>query len=123
MIVDDDEPIRFLLRRIADRDDRCVLVAEVTDGASAASVAAEVRPDAIILDVHMPELDGIAAIPLIREAAPACRIVIFSSDPTRHDQALDAGADVWRSKTDGFSSVLDAALERPAPSSSRGVSR
>lgn len=111
MIVDDDESVRFLLRRLATRHVDCEIVGEASDGSSAAELAERVRPDVVILDVHMPKLDGIEAIPRILAGSPGSRIVMFSSDPTRRETALARGADRWCSKTDGFESVVQTALD------------
>lgn len=110
MVVDDNESIRFLLRKLAARTDGCEVVGEADNGADAARIASDLQPDAVVLDVHMPKVDGVQAIPLIRQASPGTRIVVFSSDPTRHDEALAAGAHQWCDKSDGFTAVLERAI-------------
>lgn len=98
VLVDDNESIRRLLRTLIGLDPDCVVVGEATDGEEAVQVAAGTRPDVVLLDVVMPVMDGVSAIPRIREVSPASRIVMFSSEPERRSDALDVGADGWLTK-------------------------
>ncbi len=53
---------------------------QAADGAEALSLAAELQPDLILLDLSMPGLDGISALPRLRDAAPACEVVVLTAD-------------------------------------------
>ena len=55
------------------------MVGEVNDAAGAIRSSAELRPDCVVLDLSMPGMDGLEAIPLIGEASPAPAIVVFSN--------------------------------------------
>jgi signal transduction histidine kinase len=102
LIADDTDDIRLLLRSALERDGRFVVVAEATDGVESIREAARHHPDAIILDLAMPLMDGLEAIPAIRRRSPKSRIVVLSVFPAERmaSQVLEAGADAYLEKTD-----------------------
>src|ERR1700674_5696949 len=55
---------------------------EAADGEEAIEVAAQLLPDVILLDLSMPGLDGLDALPRLREAAPDCEVVVLTADGT-----------------------------------------
>lgn len=113
LVVDDQPDIRMLLRHHAanDEDGGIRIVGEAADGRSAIEAAAQHRPDAIVLDVRMPKLDGISAIPALRAVAPGVRIVMYSSSEDRRDEALSRGADAWVAKRRGWPEVRRQLLQ------------
>jgi len=70
------------------------VVGEAADGPSALNVAADLAPDAVVMDVGMPGMDGIEAAASLREAAPGTRVVMLTvhDDPNTRRRAQDAGA-------------------------------
>ena len=78
LLVDDVPDIRLLLRITVSRDERFEVVGEAEDGEEAILLAGELKPDVIILDLAMPKLDGLQAIPRIRKEVPGVRILVFS---------------------------------------------
>ena len=94
VLADDDEDARFLIRRTLERSGRFSVVAEAVDGAEATVVTGAQHPDLVILDLRMPKVDGIAALPQIREAAPEAVVIVVSALPRERlaNQAVDAGA-------------------------------
>lgn len=95
LIVDDAEELRVLLRMFMDRSSRLEVVGEAVDGLDGVEQARALQPDVVVLDIAMPRMDGLQALPLIREAAPDVCVVVLSgfAESTMSDQARQAGAD------------------------------
>lgn len=94
LIVDDDDRLRDVLSVYIAYEDGLEVAGTAGNAAEATEMATRLRPDAIVLDYHMPGVDGIAAIPLLRDAVPDVRIVMFSADDDRgaSEAALASGA-------------------------------
>src|SRR5947209_1222385 len=94
LLVDDLSDIRLVMRLLLEADGRAEVVGEAADGAEAARLAGELRPDAVVLDLRMPGMDGVSALPLIRDAAPGAVVVALSALPIgpTTDRAVDLGA-------------------------------
>ncbi len=112
LVADDDALMRRLLRTLLGTRDELELVGEAADGRAALALAAELRPDVVVLDQAMPGLDGLGAARAIRQALPACRIVIFSGQDgaTHAAAARAAGADRYVEKRSGIGSLTAAVL-------------
>ena len=94
MIVDDDELMRAGLRAILSSDEAIEVVEEAGDGHQAVRRARRARPEVVLMDVRMPDLDGIAATEQVLAALPEAKVVIlttFEEDEYIHG-ALRAGA-------------------------------
>jgi two-component system response regulator DegU len=92
LIVEDNPTIRRLIRRaISDVADN---IFECEDGADALAAYTEHRPDAVLMDVRMPRMDGLAATRQILSHHPAARIVIVTdyNDDGLRNAAREAGA-------------------------------
>src|SRR5881227_4089056 len=61
------------------------VVGEAADGESAVGRAADLQPDLILLDLSMPGLDGLSALPRLREAAPSCEVVVLTASGTEEN--------------------------------------
>jgi DNA-binding NarL/FixJ family response regulator len=94
VIADDVEDLRYLLKRALERDGRFAVVGMAANGRDAVVQAAQERPDLTLLDLSMPVMDGLEALPLIRSAVPQCTVVVLSGfDAERMESAaLDRGA-------------------------------
>jgi DNA-binding NarL/FixJ family response regulator len=70
------------------------VVGEAEDGAEAVSCADELQPDLILLDLSMPGVDGLTALPRLRDAAPGCEVVVLTASGTEENLlgAIRAGA-------------------------------
>jgi DNA-binding NarL/FixJ family response regulator len=104
MVVERYRFVRDALRIVIDPVPGLSLVAEADDVYEAIDRVTDEEPDVILLDVDWPSLDGLAAAPLLRQAAPGACVVMYSSDPEFEtadpgfragDAALDAGADAY----------------------------
>ena len=93
-LADDGDRMRSVLAELLELDGRFDVVAEATDGFEAVCVAARERPDVMIVDFNMPVMDGLEAIPHIREASPHTAVVMMSSLDARElaHRARSAGA-------------------------------
>ncbi len=70
------------------------IVGEAANGVEAVQLAVKLAPDVVLMDLRMPEMDGVAAIKALQEAAPACRVLVLTTYETDADigHAIDAGA-------------------------------
>ena len=83
LIVDDEKAVRTALGRLLGTREEWVVVGEAADGAEAIGKAKELKPDVVIMDVTLPELNGLAATPEIKKAIPSAEILIF----TQHESS------------------------------------
>jgi DNA-binding NarL/FixJ family response regulator len=79
MLVDDDGLMREGLRAVLSSDDRIEVTGEAENGRLAVQRARHLRPDVVLMDVRMPELDGIAATEQLIAAAPDSQVVILTT--------------------------------------------
>jgi signal transduction histidine kinase len=100
LIVDDQIDARIVLRAMLEASGRFEVVAECEDGEQAVAEAARLRPDLIVLDLEMPGLDGLGALPRLREVAPDARTVVLSGYPASRYAAVatQQGATVYLEK-------------------------
>src|SRR3954469_25234687 len=101
LLVDDHPLTRSALAGLL-RQHGFDVVGEAEDGAQAIDLAAELAPDLILLDLSMPGLDGIGALPRLREAAPDCEVVVLTASGTEENllHAIRAGAAGYLLKTE-----------------------
>ncbi|MDQ3932564.1 MAG: response regulator transcription factor [Actinomycetota bacterium] len=98
VIVDDNAGIRTLLRSLAKRERRMAVVGEAENGVEAVMITRRKQPDVVILDVMMPVMDGLEAIPGIIESSPRTCIVMYSAYADPRDEAFRLGAHGWCTK-------------------------
>jgi DNA-binding NarL/FixJ family response regulator len=111
-LVDDQTMIRAGFKSLLTKDPRFEVVGESGDPRRAVDAIAAVKPDVVLLDISMPGLSGIDAIPQIRKSHPRARIVMLThhEGDTFVEQAMRAGADGYLSK-DSEPAELTLALE------------
>jgi PAS domain S-box-containing protein len=125
VIVDDSAEVRLLVRTRLRISRKLAVVAEGGTGADAVAAAGEHRPDLMLLDVSMPGMDGLEALPQVLGASPDTRVVMYSgfSEQGLAHRALELGASVFLEKSssletlaDELVAVLSTPRSRPAAS-------
>jgi two-component system response regulator DesR len=110
LLADDQALVRGALSALLGLEPDLEVVAEVGSGDQVVPAALEHRPDVALLDVEMPGADGIAATALLREAAPAVRVLIVTTfgRPGYLRRALQAGASGFVVKDTPAAQLADA---------------
>jgi len=110
VVCDDVAEMRKLLRFALETDPRMRVVGEADNGRDGARVIAELQPDVVLLDLSMPEMDGLETIPEIVSAAPETGIIIFSGFAAERmeEPALESGADLYIEKGSPLDDVIAA---------------
>jgi DNA-binding NarL/FixJ family response regulator len=79
ILVADDKPlVRSGLRMLLEQHESWTVCGEAADGIEAVEQAVALKPDVILLDISMPKLDGLTAVPLIREKVPTAAIIVLT---------------------------------------------
>ena len=101
LLVDDHTLFRRGLKALLEQDERFTVSAEAGDVGEALRCLQRERPDVILLDNHLPGVRGVDAIPALKEAAPAARVLMLTVSENENDlaAALQAGADGYLLKT------------------------
>lgn len=101
LITDDHGVLREGVISILDNYPEFVVIAEAEDGERALELAKRVQPDAVILDLMLPILDGLQVARKLRRTHPNIKIVVLSAlaEPEIVEQALKIGVDAYVSKT------------------------
>jgi DNA-binding NarL/FixJ family response regulator len=103
VVVDDVEEMRTMLRLSLEMDGRFEVVGEAENGLEALHLVEKYRPNAVVLDLVMPKMGGIQAIPRIVDLSPDTKILALSFyDEYRRLKAMAAGAHDYTFKGDDF---------------------
>jgi pilus assembly protein CpaE len=110
VIVDDIAETRENIRKLLQFEPNIDVVGVARSGAEAIKVSAETNPDVVLMDINMPDMDGITATERIRARLPGVQIVILSvqSDPNYMRQAMLAGARDFLTKPPDLDELLSA---------------
>ncbi|MGN6753486.1 MAG: response regulator [Intrasporangium sp.] len=79
LLVDDEAMVRVGLRMVLTAEPDVEVVGEASDGAVAGTMAAQLRPDVVLMDVRMPHVDGIEGARRVLEASPESRVVVLTT--------------------------------------------
>jgi PAS domain S-box-containing protein len=120
VVVDDSAEVRMLVRTRLRISGRVRVVGEGATGREAIALAAEHRPALMLLDVSMPVMDGLEALPRVREVSPETRVVLYSGfdEEGLAHKAVELGAAAFIEKSTSIDSLVDELLavidtERP----------
>lgn len=94
LLADDHQLVRAGLTQLLEGSDEFVVVGTAANGNEACALAVELQPDIVLMDLSMPECDGIAATRKLKERAPEVKVLVLTSfsDQRRIFEAIDAGA-------------------------------
>jgi CheY-like chemotaxis protein len=108
LLADDDEDFLESLRELIDVQRELTVVATATNGLSAIELVDELAPDAVVLDLHMPLLDGVTTMARLRRDHPHLCLIALTGDaaPELHAAAKDSGADDVLLKTEFVDGLL-----------------
>jgi DNA-binding NarL/FixJ family response regulator len=95
LVADDDERYAESLRRLIEEQPELTVVGLAHDGLQTIELAETLAPDAVVIDLHMPKLDGVATIDRLRRRHPHLCLIALTGDenPELHQAASEAGAD------------------------------
>ncbi len=109
VVVDDAAEVRTLVRTRLRLSGRFTVVGEGVDGREAIELVALHRPDLVLMDVSMPGMDGLEALPLVRRRSPETRVVLYTGfeEEGLAQEALRRGASAFVEKSAPVSALLD----------------
>ncbi len=113
VLCDDVPPLRALARFVLEEGGQIQVVGEAGDAAAAVELCSSLQPDVILLDLSLPGMDGLEAIPLLKSAAPGVAVVVFSGFAAERMEApaLAQGATRYLEKGDDLAQVRDVLIE------------
>lgn len=110
LLADDHRILRQGLRGLLSADKDFDVIGEAEDGRSAVAMAERLTPDVIVMDIGMPDLNGIDATRQIVERVPAARVIALSAYADRRliSEVLKAGASGYLMKDSAFDELVEA---------------
>jgi DNA-binding NarL/FixJ family response regulator len=110
LVVDDHPMFRTGVVAMLNATAQMTVVGEAADGESAVALFDALRPDVTVLDLGLPDTDGVAVIAALRRLSPACRVVVLTTygGDGRARRALNAGAQGYLLKTSVASNLIGA---------------
>ena len=111
LLADDEQPFLDALSPLIERQPQLAVVGTALDGLAAIELADELGPVAVVIDLHMPRLDGVSAVARLRRDHPNMCVIALTGDkePALHTAVTEAGADAVLMKGE-FVDVLVARL-------------
>ncbi|MBR9867498.1 two-component system response regulator NarL [uncultured Amphritea sp.] len=116
LLIDDHPLLRKGVKQLIELDSQLLVIGEASNAEEGITQATQLEPDLILLDLNMPEINGIETLKLLRDAGVASRVVVFTVSDNEEDviAALKAGADGYLLKDmepeDLLSNLNQAAL-------------
>lgn len=117
LLADDDADFLAALRELIDRQPELHVVGAAANGLEAIEQADELVPDAIVIDVHMPLLDGVTAVARLRRDHPSLCVIALTGDdaPELHEAVREAGADGVLVKSELVETLVDRVADARSP--------
>ena len=111
-ICDNYGALRDLMRFALEDDPRIQVVGEAEDAITCVRELPDARPDVLVLDLRMPGVTGLEAVPEIRGASPDTRIVVYSQyiDDATAAELADAGVEAWLRKDEDLNELRATVL-------------
>jgi len=115
LVVDDHALFAEALMLTLGIDERIEVIGSASSGVEGVSLAEALRPDVVLMDVHMPSMDGIEATRRVRRVSPSTRVVMVTAarSPQIAFHALAAGAERCLTKDTPALKLIDAILDAP----------
>ena len=110
LLADDEAMFVESLRPLIDEQPELAVVGAAADGLAAIELCEELHPDAIVIDLHMPLVDGVTAVARLRRDFPSMCVIALTGDASAklHEAVTEAGADAVLLKDE----FVDALVER-----------
>ncbi len=110
LIVDDHAVVRRGIRALLEAEDGFLVVGEASSGAQAVLLAADLAPDVVLMDLVMPEFDGVEATRLLKQRSPRSQVIVLTSyhEDEQIFPAIRAGALSYLLKGVGLDELTDA---------------
>ncbi|BBB30803.1 two-component system response regulator NarL [Neptunomonas japonica] len=95
LLIDDHPLLRKGVKQLIELDDELIVIAEASNAIDGIKAAKETEPDLILLDLNMPNINGIETLKMLRDEEVASRVIVFTVSDNEEDvvAALKAGAD------------------------------
>lgn len=112
LLVDDHEYVRIGTREVLETSDEILVVGEAADGQSALANTEDLDPDVVLVDIRLPDQNGLGLVHRLTAARPSVRVVILSaySDPALVRAAFGVGATGYLVKTMPRKGLISAVL-------------
>ncbi len=130
VIVDDTEDIRMLVRMTLEAWGGFEVVGEADNGLAGVDVVTRTQPDVVLLDLRMPVMNGLDALPRIRRACPDARVIVLSGfdADVMAEHAMDGGAHGYAQKGAGVTDLVRYVVRvldepHPPPTPALGIPR
>jgi two-component system NarL family response regulator len=109
LLADDDEAFLDALEPLIDGQPELKVVGAAHDGVEAIECVERLAPDAVVIDLHMPRLDGVSAVARLRHDHPSLCLIALTGDEdvNLHRAAVAAGADAVIVKDEFFETLLE----------------
>jgi len=108
VLADDHDLVREGLRTLFQRYPRWTVCGEAKNGQEAVELVAELQPELVVLDLSMPEMNGIQAAAKIRQVSPATKIVMLSMHSSSYsaEEAFRAGVSAYVTKSEAGTELM-----------------